>query len=56
MLLRCPDAGLVAFVQGCLRWDPRERLSPDAGLAHAWFCDGGAPQPPLSPPPGRERS
>ena len=53
--LRCPDAGFVSFVQGCLRWDPRERLTPDAGLAHAWFCDG-APQAPLSPPPGRERS
>jgi dual specificity tyrosine-phosphorylation-regulated kinase 2/3/4 len=53
--LRCPDAGFVAFVQGCLRWDPRERLTPDAGLAHAWISDA-APQAPLSPPPSRERS
>ena len=54
LALRCPDAGFVAFLQGCLRWDPRERLSPDTALAHDWICDGALPPPPPAPPP-RER-
>jgi dual specificity tyrosine-phosphorylation-regulated kinase 2/3/4 len=52
LALRCSDAGFVAFLQGCLRWDPRERLSPDAALAHEWICDGALPPPPPLPPPG----
>jgi len=40
--LHCSDAGFVSFLHGCLRWDPRERLSPEAALAHEWVRDGAA--------------
>jgi len=40
LALHCPDAGFVSFLSGCLRWDPRERLTPEAGLAHAWVQEG----------------
>ena len=50
MMLRCPDAGFVAFLQSCLRWDPRDRPTPDVALTHSWICEA-APQAPQSPPP-----
>jgi dual specificity tyrosine-phosphorylation-regulated kinase 2/3/4 len=53
--LRCPDAGFVAFLQGCLRWDPRERLSPDAALAHSWICQAAPPPPAAKSSPVRGR-
>lgn len=41
LALHCPDAAFISFLTGCLRWDPRERLSPEAALAHEWIVDGG---------------
>ena len=47
--LHCTDHGFVSFLHGCLRWDPRERFSPEQALAHEWVCDG-APAPGAPPP------
>ncbi|KAK9814117.1 hypothetical protein WJX72_000884 [[Myrmecia] bisecta] len=37
--LRCTDAAFLSFLQGCLRWDPSERLTADQALQHAWISE-----------------
>ena len=53
--LHCTDHGFVSFLHGCLRWDPRERFSPEQALAHEWVSDGAAAAGagPLGAPPAR---
>jgi dual specificity tyrosine-phosphorylation-regulated kinase 2/3/4 len=34
--LNCSDALFISFLEGCLTWDPRARLTPEAGLQHPW--------------------
>eukprot|EP00921_Rhytidocystis_pertsovi_P002649 GHVQ01004555.1.p2 GENE.GHVQ01004555.1~~GHVQ01004555.1.p2 ORF type:complete len:982 (-),score=111.29 GHVQ01004555.1:268-3213(-) len=55
--LRTSDPAFIDFIAGCLRWDPRTRLTPDEGLQHLWILDSQnysqrAPHIPyMSPPP-----
>eukprot|EP00736_Rhodelphis_marinus_P001475 Rmarinus@m.28030 len=44
--IRCSDTLFVDFLQGCLRWDPRERFTPEDALQHGWILEGMRPQPP----------
>jgi serine/threonine protein kinase len=36
-VLRCPDMSFVSFVEGCLRWDPKARFTPDQAIQHPWI-------------------
>lgn len=36
-VLRSNDPAFLDFLQGCLRWDPKERLTPDQALNHDWI-------------------
>ncbi|GBF91610.1 dual-specificity tyrosine-(Y)-phosphorylation regulated kinase [Raphidocelis subcapitata] len=41
-VLRCNDAAFLELLEGCLRWDPAERITPEQALAHPWFGDQAA--------------
>eukprot|EP01062_Namystynia_karyoxenos_P072419 TRINITY_DN6857_c0_g1_i3.p1 TRINITY_DN6857_c0_g1~~TRINITY_DN6857_c0_g1_i3.p1 ORF type:complete len:655 (+),score=202.07 TRINITY_DN6857_c0_g1_i3:124-2088(+) len=41
--LHCPDASFISFLDGFLRWDSRERFTPDDGLRHPWILEGLVP-------------
>ena len=41
-VLRCTDRAFVSFIEKCLRWNARDRLTPERALKHEWI----APQPP----------
>eukprot|EP01006_Ploeotia_vitrea_P046690 TRINITY_DN67053_c6_g9_i1.p1 TRINITY_DN67053_c6_g9~~TRINITY_DN67053_c6_g9_i1.p1 ORF type:complete len:590 (+),score=41.50 TRINITY_DN67053_c6_g9_i1:143-1912(+) len=41
--LRCNDAQFISFLEGFLRWDPRERFTPDDGLRHEWILEAMIP-------------
>eukprot|EP00756_Hemistasia_phaeocysticola_P018168 Hpha_TRINITY_DN15579_c2_g2::TRINITY_DN15579_c2_g2_i1::g.106166::m.106166/K18669/DYRK2_3_4; dual specificity tyrosine-phosphorylation-regulated kinase 2/3/4 len=46
--LHCSDPNFVSFLAGFLRWDHRERFTPDDGLRHPWILEGAiAPRAPL---------
>mmetsp|Transcript_21928 Transcript_21928/g.36325 ORF Transcript_21928/g.36325 Transcript_21928/m.36325 type:complete len:662 (+) Transcript_21928:218-2203(+) len=62
--IKCNDPVFVSFLESCLRWDMRERATPEDGLQHEWILEATQPAPtfrsslnaPLSPPPSsRER-
>ena len=40
--LRCSDPLFVDFIAACLRWDSRERLTPEEALEHEWMEGMGA--------------
>eukprot|EP00959_Pyramimonas_sp_CCMP1952_P301967 6318962-Pyramimonas_sp.AAC.1 len=31
-LLRCNDAAFLSFLEGCLRWNPADRFTPEEAL------------------------
>jgi dual specificity tyrosine-phosphorylation-regulated kinase 2/3/4 len=35
--LNCDDDKFINFISNCLVWDPRARLTPEAGLRHPWI-------------------
>lgn len=37
--LRCKDPGFVDLLEGCLRWDPAERMTPQEAMNHPWLAD-----------------
>ena len=41
--LHCSDHQFVSFLEGFLRWDPRERFTPDDGLRHEWILEAMIP-------------
>mmetsp|Transcript_64791 Transcript_64791/g.204581 ORF Transcript_64791/g.204581 Transcript_64791/m.204581 type:complete len:715 (-) Transcript_64791:69-2213(-) len=41
--LRCNDPAFLSFLEGCLRWDPKERFSPDDALQHEWIAEAQIP-------------
>ena len=48
LALRCSDTAFCSFLSGCLAWDKRDRLSPEAALQHPWITEatnGGAAGP-----------
>lgn len=45
MAIRTSETKFVQFLQGCLMWDPRERLVPEDALRHDWILEGYAKQP-----------
>jgi serine/threonine protein kinase len=44
--LRCNDPLFINFLEGCLRWDPSTRFTPEMALQHEWILE--AAQPPAS--------
>jgi len=42
MVLRTSEVKYVDFLQGCLQWDPRERLTPEDALQQEWILEGYA--------------
>jgi dual specificity tyrosine-phosphorylation-regulated kinase 2/3/4 len=36
MLASCEDETFLDFVEGCLEWDPEQRLTPEEALMHDW--------------------
>jgi dual specificity tyrosine-phosphorylation-regulated kinase 2/3/4 len=35
--LNCGDESFVDFIEGCLRWDPKSRMTPDTALLHQFM-------------------
>eukprot|EP00742_Colponemidia_sp_Colp-10_P006299 GILJ01006751.1.p1 GENE.GILJ01006751.1~~GILJ01006751.1.p1 ORF type:complete len:598 (-),score=65.09 GILJ01006751.1:440-2233(-) len=44
--LRINDSAFINFLECCLRWDPRERFTPEDALQHEWILEGNPPAPP----------
>jgi len=44
--IQCNDTKFVSFLEGCLRWDPRERFTPGDAIQHEWILEGLQPVPP----------
>lgn len=44
--LDCQDHKFVHFLECCLRWDPRERFTPEDAIQHEWILEGLQPVPP----------
>lgn len=53
----CTDELFLSFLEGCLKWDPEVRMTPEEALRHPWFrrrlpkapgenCSGGQPPSP----------
>eukprot|EP01025_Chloroclados_australasicus_P019057 TRINITY_DN2023_c0_g1_i2.p1 TRINITY_DN2023_c0_g1~~TRINITY_DN2023_c0_g1_i2.p1 ORF type:complete len:782 (-),score=73.05 TRINITY_DN2023_c0_g1_i2:2070-4415(-) len=38
-VLKGADNIFVSFVEGCLRWDPTQRFTPDDAMGHPWIMD-----------------
>lgn len=52
--LACNDKNFVNFIEGCLRWDPRVRFTPEDAIQHEWVMEGlQAAQPQTSRASGR---
>ena len=41
--LRCNDPLFISFLEGCLRWDPRERFTPEDCMKHEWILEALLP-------------
>ena len=41
--LKCNDPLFVEFLEGCLRWDTKQRFTPSQALKHPWIADAPAP-------------
>ena len=50
-VLQCKDAKFIDFLKNCLKWDPRERFSPEDAIQHEWILEGLQP----SAPPAAEK-
>jgi len=46
--LGCKDKAFLSFIKGCLRWDKRERLTPEQAMQHEWLQEALQPLPPAS--------
>ena len=48
--VKCSDPLFIDFLSKCLRWDPKDRFSPDDCLQHEWILEAkaSAPRKPLS--------
>ena len=44
-VLRCTDRAFVSFIEKCLRWNARDRLTPERALKHEWITEAAAPPP-----------
>jgi dual specificity tyrosine-phosphorylation-regulated kinase 2/3/4 len=44
----CDDANFIDFVQKCLEWDPKIRMTPAQALRHPWLFRRKLPLPPPS--------
>merc|ERR1719473_454356 len=51
--LQCKDHKFIHFLQGCLKWDPRERFTPEDAIQHEWILEGLQP---VAPPQNSARS
>jgi len=38
-VLKCDDPVFIDFIQKCLEWDPRRRMTPDEALRHEWIFE-----------------
>lgn len=38
-VLRTHDSKFLSFMNACLAWDPKERLTPEEGLSHPWILE-----------------
>eukprot|EP00898_Chlorokybus_atmophyticus_P004021 jgi/Chlat1/461/Chrsp103S01078 len=41
--IHCNDAAFVDFLSMCLKWDPKERASPEEAMQHEWITEGAVP-------------
>eukprot|EP00698_Gefionella_okellyi_P003601 TRINITY_DN13381_c0_g1_i1.p1 TRINITY_DN13381_c0_g1~~TRINITY_DN13381_c0_g1_i1.p1 ORF type:complete len:603 (-),score=124.45 TRINITY_DN13381_c0_g1_i1:207-2015(-) len=55
--LRCSDPLFISFLEESLKWDPRERMTPEEAMRHQWILEGLQPvRPSEQPPPDTARS
>lgn len=45
--LSCTCAPFISFLSSCLRWDPRDRVTPSEALNHRWILDNKSTTPRL---------
>jgi len=43
--VKCSDPLFIDFLRCCLRWDPKQRYSPDDALQHQWILEATHPNP-----------
>ena len=41
--IRCNDRAFLSFLEGCLRWDPSELMTPEEAVCHEWISEGLSP-------------
>lgn len=44
MVMGDEDPHYLHFVQRCLEWNPKKRMTPDEALRHIWVLKGLPPQ------------
>jgi len=54
--LHCNDPAFISFLEGFLRWDHRERFTPEDGLRHEWILEGMVSSVRAQPQPASYRS
>ena len=54
--LRCSDPLFLSFLDGCLKWDPKERLTPEQAQKHEWVVQGSSSSRSQVPDPRSFRS
>lgn len=43
-VLECEDASFVDFIEKCLEWDPKKRMTPEQAIRHPWILEGLPPK------------
>lgn len=38
-VLKCDDPVFLDFIDKCLEWDPKKRMTPDEALKHEWIFE-----------------
>ena len=41
--IKCRDPSFISFLEGCLRWEPEDRMTPDQALRHEWVLQATVP-------------
>lgn len=43
-MLRCSSPSFIDFIERCLDWDPKSRITPIEALMHEWIIEGLPPK------------
>ena len=48
--IRCRDKLFLMFLEGCFRWEPQQRMTPEEALQHPWMTEPTRPATQRVPP------